>query len=97
MASCTKRTPLEEIESLAKMTPLQKIAGLAYDMELQIADAIGIARTAQEHAMREHYEDYDAFFGLILYRLEQIREGHALIAEHAPYSDSFTGKKERLS
>ncbi|MDR4467531.1 MAG: hypothetical protein MRJ68_04415 [Nitrospira sp.] len=87
--TAAKRT---EIVPLEKMTPLEKISELAFDMELQIKDAIGIARTAQQKAVEENFEEYDAAFGLILYRLEQIREGHALIAEHAPY-----GEKARLS
>ena len=97
MANRTKRIPLEEMRSLETMSPLEKISEIAFDMELQVNDAIGIARTAQQKALEENFEEYDAAFGLILYRLEQIREGHALIAEHAPYSDSCAGKKERLS
>ncbi len=67
------------------INPLGNITGIAYDMELQIIDAIGIARTAQETQMDDEGEPCDQALGLILYRLEQIQAGHALIAKLAPY------------
>lgn len=92
MGRATTAAKRTETVPLERLTPLQKISSIAYDMELQIADAIGITRTAQEKALEENFEEYDAAFGLILYRLGQIREGHDLIAQNAPY-----GEKERLS
>jgi len=67
----------------APINPLQNIAGTAYDMKLQNADAIGTVQTLTRVSM----DDEDGYCGdvpdLILYRLEQIQEGHALIAKLA--------------
>lgn len=80
----------------APVNPLRNIAGIAYDMELQIADAIGIARTAQERQTDDEGGDCSDALDLILYRLEQIREGHELIAKLAPY-ESERNTEGRLS
>ena len=77
--------------------PLQNIAGIAYDMELHIEDVIGITRTAQERSQDSELENEDcaAALGLIMYRLEQIQEGHELIAKNAPYRDYVPGEEGR--
>lgn len=71
--------------------PLRNIAGIAFYMESQIQDAIGVARTAKHRSndAESDGEDYScsAALDLILYRLEQIQEGHALITENAPYTN----------
>jgi hypothetical protein len=61
-------------------------SAIAYE-DLQISDAISIARTGQErcHDDENDEQDYEAILRLILYRLEQIQEGHELIVKNAPY------------
>jgi hypothetical protein len=80
---------------LEKMTPVEKISSIAYDMELHISDAIGIARTAQERHIDEQEADCKAALGLILFRLEQIQEGHSLIVKHAPYRNHTPAEEGR--
>ncbi len=80
-----------------KINPLENISGIAYDMELQIRDAICIARTVRERQMDEEHEDCESAINLILYRLDQIQDGHALIVKNAPYRDYVPGEKEGLS
>ena len=84
-----------------RINPLENISGIAYDMELQIRDAIGVARTAKHRSndAESECEDYccSAALDLIMYQLEQIQEGHALIVKNAPYRDYVPGEKGELS
>jgi hypothetical protein len=67
-------------------------------MELQISDAIGIARTAEERQIDDNDGgDCSDALNLILYRLEQIQEGHAYIAKLAPYPASVKTAEGRPS
>jgi len=75
-------------QSLTPVQVIERIAGAAFDMELQISDAVGIARTAEERQIDDGGEDCSEALGLILYRLEQIQESHAHIAKLAPYPAS---------
>lgn len=79
-----------------QFNPPKNISGIAFDMKLQIEDAIGVARTAQERQADGECVDCEAALRMILFRLWQIHEGHALIIENAPYALSFSGEKERL-
>ena len=87
---------IEEKES-DQINPLQNVAGIAFDMELQIQDAIGVVRTAQERQWDNEEGDCSDALGLVLFRLEQIREGHALIAKNAPYRNYVPSEKGELS
>lgn len=83
------------LKTSLEIDPLHNISGIAYDMELQIQDAVGVTRTAQERIGENQLENDEclAALGLILYRLEQIQEGHALIVQNAPYSKYVPGEK----
>lgn len=72
-------------QTLTPAQVIERIAGAAYDMELQISDAIGIARTAEERQIDDDGGDCSDALNLILYRLEQIQKNHAHIAKLAPY------------
>lgn len=82
------RTTFEKVRCLEEMTPLEKISGCVYDMEQPLADAIAIARTAQERGWDEEDGDEDMDYGavltLLLYRLDQLAESHRLLMHHAP-------------
>ena len=84
-----------------QINPLENISGIAFDMELQISDAIGVARTAQHRSndAESECEDYScsAALDLIMYQLEQIQEGQALMVTKAPYRDYVPGEKGGLS
>lgn len=84
-------------QTLTPAQVIQRIAGAAYDMELQISDAIGIVRTAEERQMDDDGGDCSDVLNLILYRLEQIQEGHAHIAKLAPYPKSVKTAEGRPS
>ncbi len=88
-------------KNCGQFDPLRNISGLALEMEDDISDAIAIARTAKERSINaenegEEFNCSDAL-GLILYRLVQVQECHALIVKNAPYSLYAPGLKERLS
>ncbi len=91
-----KRNELKPIE---RIDPLRNISGAAYDMELPIRDAIGIARTVHHRSMGENDADEycSATMGLLLYLLEQIYEYHSVIVQNAPYSHFVPGEKEGRS
>ena len=76
---------------------IERIAGAAYDMELHISDAIGIARTAGERQIDDDGGDCSEALNLILYRLEQTQKGHAHIAKLAPYPKSVKKAEGRPS
>ncbi len=88
-----------ELKPIEAIDPLHYISGAAYDMELPIRDAIGIARTVHRRSMGDDDagEYCSATMGLLLYLLEQIQEGHEVIVKNAPYSRYVPGEKERLS
>lgn len=89
-----KRNELKPIEAI---DPLSNIAEIAFDMELQIQDAIGIVRTA--HDRLGEFEEGDPLEALrmIWFRLEQIREGHALIAKNASRRRCVLSEKGEMS
>ena len=91
METRTDQEPDEQIN------PLRNIAGIAFDMELQIQDAIGVARTAHDMIGEDEVGDPVGALRLILYRLEQIQEGHALIAKNAPYRSRASAEEGGLS
>lgn len=90
-----------ELTQLQKIDPLENISGVALEMEEQISDATAIARTLKQRCNDAENEGEEVScgeaLGLILYRLEQIQEGHALIVKNVSYRDYVPGEKGGLS
>ena len=96
LSRATDRTKTNETKEIERIDPLANISGIAYDMELQISDAIGVVRTALERRSNDEDEDCGDALGLIWFRLEQIQEGHALIVKNAPYGRHVPGEEGKL-